>query len=71
MNDISSHDNKLGRVELKFGGEINEYKPCIWTNTLPVLNMNITCPAWNEGTYIQVTFLNFNKIEFAIKISLK
>lgn len=56
INNFSSYGYKLGRVKLRFGYEIYEYEPCTRPFNLPALNMNITCPAWNEGKYIQVNF---------------
>lgn len=59
INEISSNDDNLEKVELGFGYKIYEYEPCTWLYNLPALKMNITCPAWNKGKYIQKTFLNF------------
>lgn len=56
INDINSNDNGLEKVVLGFGYEIYEYKPCKWIYVTHYLNMNIICPAWNKGKFIQANF---------------
>lgn len=59
LEDIDSDHNKLREVDVIFSDNTYAYEPCTWPYYPHALSMNIICPTWNKGKYMQLNLYTY------------